>query len=122
MKASERFSVDFLRDIKDAAQHAVRFVAGVSYQDFRDNTEKVYAVIRALEVIGEAAKNVPVQLRKRYPSIPSRVVAGMRDKLIHGYFGVDLERVWETVRDDLPPLVEVIENMLDEVHNAETPR
>lgn len=74
----------------------------------------MYAVIRALEVIGEAAKNVPAQLRKRYPSVPWRVVTGMRDKLIHGYFGVDLERVWETVRDDLPPLVETIEMMLAE--------
>lgn len=93
MKVSERSPADFLADIKDAAQNAVSFVAGVSYEEFRDNTEKVYAVIRALEVIGEAAKNVPVQLRKRYPSIPWRVVTGMRDKLIHGYFGVDLERV-----------------------------
>ena len=76
MKASERSSADFLRDIKDAAQNAVRFVAGVSYEDFRDNTEKVYAVIRILEVIGEAAKNVPVQLRKRYPSVPWRIVTG----------------------------------------------
>ena len=73
-------------------------------------------------MIGEAAKNVPLQLRKRYSSIPWRVVTGMRDKFIHGYFGVDLERVWETVRNDLPPLVEVIEIMLAEVHSTEIPR
>lgn len=114
MKSAERSSAHYLNDMLDAARKAARFVAGLSFEEFRDNDEKVYAVIRALEVIGEAAKNVPLQMRKRNPSIPWRVVAGMRDKLIHGYFGVDLERVWETVRDDLPPLVEAIKAMLAE--------
>jgi len=115
MKASERSCTDYLNDIRNAAENAARFVAGVSYDEFVANDEKVYAVIRALEMIGEAAKNIPIKLRTRYPSVPWKVVTGMRDKLIHGYFGVNLERVWETVRDDLPPLVKVIELMLAEV-------
>jgi len=114
MKASERSSLDYLNDMLDAAQKAIRFVAGVSYEEFRGNDEKTYAVIRALEILGEAVKNVPAHLRRRHPAVPWRVVAGMRDKLIHGYFGVSLERVWETVRDDLPQLVEMIEDMLVE--------
>jgi Uncharacterized conserved protein len=114
MKAADRSATDFLRDILEAALKAERFVAGVNFEEFRSNDEKVYAVIRALEVIGEAAKNVPAQMRKQYSAIPWRIVAGMRDKLIHGYFGVDLERVWGTVHDDLPPLVETIRVMLAE--------
>lgn len=119
MKAADRSATDFLKDILDAALKAERFVSGVSFEEFRCNDEKVYAVIRALEVIGEAAKNVPAQIRKQYAAVPWRIVAGMRDKLIHGYFGVDLERVWGTVHDDLPPLVETILIMLSEEPDQE---
>ncbi len=121
MKPSGRLSVEYLNDILDAARKAMSFVDGVSYEQFRNNDEKLSAVIRKLEVIGEAAKSIPAVLRKRYPSIPWRSVSGMRDKLIHAYFGVDLERVWETVRDDLPPLIETIETMLGEDPHQELP-
>jgi uncharacterized protein with HEPN domain len=105
---------DALRDILDAIDKAQRFVEGVSFESFKANDEKVYAVIRALEIIGEATKSIPKAERERYPQIPWQAVAGMRDKLIHGYFTVNLTRVWETVQRDLPPLRTVVERMLAE--------
>jgi uncharacterized protein with HEPN domain len=86
------------------AEKAVHFVQGMAESDFRHDEKTIFAVIRALEVIGEAAKNIPEPIRNKYPHIPWRDVAGMRDKLIHHYFGVDLETVWKTVMKDLPLL------------------
>ena len=78
----KRDYTDYLRDILDAAQKAERFIAGVEFEAFQTNDEKVFAVIRALEIIGEAARHISPALRARYPEVPWREVAGMRDKLV----------------------------------------
>lgn len=82
----------------------------MTLEEFQNNREKQFAIIHALEIIGEAAKQVPVSVKKEYPDIPWRDIAGMRDRLIHGYFSVNVERLWNTVKDDLPDL----EKKLDE--------
>ena len=96
----------------DVSTKAQKFVEGIDFDSFEANEEKVYAVIRALEIIGEAVKSIPQIERERYPQIPRSAVAGMRDKLIHGYFVVNVRRVWETVQRDLPPLQTVVSQML----------
>ena len=109
---SKRVYADYLQDIVDAARKARRFVEGMDFDAFAANDEKVFAVIRALEIIGEAAKKVPKAVQKRCPEVPWPEVAGMRDKLIHGYFGVNLRQGWETVIGDLPSLQAGVERIL----------
>lgn len=112
---------DYLRDIVDAAGKAERFVEDTDFEGFSANDEKIFAVIRALEVIGEAAKNVPEDLRQQYPHIPWRSMAGMRDVLIHQYFGVQLQRIWTTVQEDIPTVREAVAGVLAEIESEPDP-
>jgi uncharacterized protein with HEPN domain len=86
----------------------------MDFNDFVKDRKTVFAVIRALEIIGEAAKNIPLQVKNRYPQIPWKEMAGMRDKVIHEYFGVDLKRVWSTVNNDIPSLKTDFEKILSD--------
>ena len=88
-----RTYIDSLQDIVNESQQIAQFIAGFTYSDFTKDVKTVYAVIRALEIIGEATKQIPKSVEDKYPNIPWRVMAGMRDKLIHGYFGVKLKVV-----------------------------
>jgi len=83
----KRNLIPYLKDILDNLELAAGFTAGMSYDEFCLDTKTVYAVIRCLEVMGEAAKNIPTATRRKYPDIPWKEMAGMRDKLIHGYSG-----------------------------------
>jgi len=98
----KREFVDFLEDAIGAMEKAERFVADMSYEEFMKDEKTVFAVLRAIEVIGEAVKHIPLDFRTKFPDIPWRDIAGMRDVLIHGYFGVDLETVWETIKTNIP--------------------
>ena len=84
----------------------------IDYQEFVSNDMVKDAVERNFEIIGEAVKNLPQDFRNKYPNIPFKQIAGMRDKLIHDYFGVDYEIVWKTIKDKLPEFSTDIEKLI----------
>lgn len=98
----DREYLDFMNDILQAMEKAARFVAGVSYDEFIVNDEKIAAVEREIEIIGEAVKNIPAQVRSRYPEIDWKNMAGMRDRLAHGYFSRDLAKLWSAATEYIP--------------------
>lgn len=118
MTHPKREYVDYLRDILDAIDKAEQFTEGMNLSAFEADDKTIFSVIRALEIIGEATKKLPDSLTGRHPEIPWREIAGMRDKVVHDYFGVNIRRVFETIRQDLPALRQSIARMLpDESHN-----
>lgn len=104
---------DYVEDILNSINETEEFVEGLGFDEFKGNKKTVNAVIRSLEVIGEAAKKIPEGLRKRFGDVPWNRMAGMRDKLIHEYHGVDLEIVWAVLKEELPPLKPKIEKILE---------
>ncbi|PIR17898.1 MAG: hypothetical protein COV46_02235 [Deltaproteobacteria bacterium CG11_big_fil_rev_8_21_14_0_20_49_13] len=106
---------DYIQDILDSINDAVSFTSGMTFDSFSNDKKTANAVIRSIEVMGEAAKNVPETLRKKYPTVPWKQMAGMRDKLIHEYSGVDLETVWKTATEDLPSIKPIILNVLENI-------
>jgi uncharacterized protein with HEPN domain len=112
-----RKSAVHLRDMLEAAEKAASFVGGLTREEFLENDEKVFAVTRALEVIAESVKQVPAHVKHRYPDIPWRAVAGSRDKLVHPYFDVYAEMLWDTVEVDLPPLRLALSRVLEDLES-----
>lgn len=101
-----------MRHMLDEARRALEFMKNRSRSDLDDDEMLAYAVVRALEIIGEAASKVTVETREQYPQIAWRQTVGMRNRIIHGYDNVSLDIVWGTILDDLPPLVSQLEDVL----------
>jgi uncharacterized protein with HEPN domain len=110
----QRVDIDFLIDIDKACSQASAFVLGFSFEAFCADEKTQFAVVRALEIIGEAAKRVTEATRDRHPQVPWRSMCGIRDKLIHDYVSVNQEIVWKTVAEDLPGLRLAIQRIIEE--------
>jgi len=98
----------------DAISDAEHFTKGLTEEKFFKNKEKQYAVVKAIEIIGEATKNLSDDLKSKNQQVPWKDIVGMRDRLIHGYFGVDLELVWDVTQKNLPELKQRILKILKE--------
>ena len=116
MTTTPDYSV-YLRDILEYARSAQEFIRRIDFDAFVNNREKTFAVFHALEVIGEAARHIPTNVHAKYPQVPWRQVTGTRDILIHGYAGINLKSIWNTVQNDLPTLIETVEQMLQDLES-----
>jgi uncharacterized protein with HEPN domain len=101
----------FIEDIREAIKNIEDFSKGLTPEKFSKDKLRQSAIVRQLEIIGEAAKNVPNSFRIKYPKIPWKGIAGFRDILSHAYFGVNIERVWNIIKEDLQDLKKEIEKI-----------
>jgi len=112
---SKRGDRERLVDMLEAIDRATAYIENMSYEDFLADSKTQDATIRTLEILGEASKDLSEQIKVRFPNIPWRSIAGQRDKLIHHYFGVNLDIVWESISLDLPSLRLQISQVLESV-------
>jgi uncharacterized protein with HEPN domain len=105
----------FIEDILDAITKIEAYVANLSFEEFSNNSMAIDATIRNFEVIGEASKNIPKKIKEKYPDVEWKEATGFRNVLIHNYFGIDVEAVWDTLHNNIP----VLKKHVEEVFNAE---
>jgi len=110
----------FFHDILDSLNKIFKYTQNMSYEDFIDDDKTIDAIIRNIEIMGEAVKYLPADVRDEFPEIPFKKIAGMRDKIIHGYFGINYDDVWATIQSDLPklkPQIETALKLLEKIDN-----
>jgi uncharacterized protein with HEPN domain len=106
--------LDYIEDILDAMEKAETMLSDVDFDEFEEDYQLNFAVVRALEIVGEATKRLPESLRDQYSEIPWKDMAGMRDRIIHGYDAINLRVVWETVKGRIPEIKPNIQQILDD--------
>ena len=108
-----RRDLHFLIDILEAGEHIATYIEGLDYEDFLDSQLVQDAVMRNLQIIGEAVKRLSPETRVEHPDVPWREMAGLRDRIVHDYFGIDYEVVWSVIAEELPDLVPLVEAIAD---------
>ncbi len=111
-KKEDREFRDYLKDILGSISDIQNFTRDITQKELEKDKKTLYAVIRCLEVLGEAVKKVPKDIAKEYPHVPWKEIAGMRDKLIHEYFGVDIETLWDTIQEDITPFKDAVTKII----------
>lgn len=109
---------DYLEDILDSIYAIEIFVNGMTKNEFIRDLKTIYATRKAIEIIGEAAKKIPISIRDKYQDIPWREIAGMRDVLVHDYFNVDLNVLWKTVQEDIPKLKSMFVKIIEDLNRG----
>jgi uncharacterized protein with HEPN domain len=109
---SRRSDLDLLQDIREAISRIISYTVTLDYEGFLADTKTQDAVIRNLEIIGEATKNLSTQIREDNPTIPWRGMAGLWDRLIHQYFGVNLDIIWQICLNEIPDLIPQLEPLI----------
>lgn len=102
-----------LQHIIEEANEACRYADGISFEDFLNDGKTARAIIRSMEVIGEAASKISIDCREKHPEIPWQKMIGMRNRLIHVYFDIDYRMLWQTVKNNLPPLIPRLQSILN---------
>lgn len=105
----------FLEDILESIERIKEYTKDISEEEFYRTVQLQDAVIRRFEIIGEAVKHIPHDLKEKYSEIPWKEISGTRDILIHEYFGVNLERIWKTIQKDILPFKKQLQRMLREI-------
>jgi uncharacterized protein with HEPN domain len=118
---SERSDMDFLGDIQEGLRRIKAYTAAMTYQAFLADIKTQDAVIRNLEIMGEATKSLSAELRAKYAGVPWRGMAGVRDRLIHHYFGVNLDIVWQIASGELPEVISQIQEVLEREQGGGAP-
>ena len=106
---------DYLADIIDAVEKIESFTKGMTFENFEKDAKTIFAVIRAFEIMGEAVRKIPSSVRNKYKNIPWKEMSGMRNKLIHEYFGVKPRVVWKTIKQDLPKVKPHLKSLLNKM-------
>ncbi len=112
---SSRESLLYLTDIREAIDKIIGYTKGMSFEIFCRDAKTIDAVVRNIEIIGEAAKHLPKDLQLKYPTVPWKQIIGARAKVAHEYFGVDLKIIWKTIQEDLPALKKQVNVAIKEV-------
>jgi uncharacterized protein with HEPN domain len=112
-----RRDASYLADIVEAIQRIAGYILGLDYDQFLDDVRTQDAVLRNLQVIGEATKKLSPELRQENPDLPWKAMAGLRDRIVHDYFGINSEVVWTVVSRELPPLLPQVAALLEETEH-----